>query len=122
MGIGFAEGKTNRFIGFLNAEGLLLDLLVCVALGVDMVYSPLLSPARVLTIVQADCVFPTRTARFGVALTFKGPLNLSKFLTQEALSMLLSSTQDCENMPKTWDPLTRTVLAQLVAMAYLARS
>ncbi|KAI0289777.1 tRNA-guanine transglycosylase [Multifurca ochricompacta] len=43
MGIGFAE-----------------DLLVCVALGVDM----------------ADCVFPTRTARFGVALTFKGPLNL----------------------------------------------
>jgi len=43
MGIGFAE-----------------DLLVCVALGVDM----------------ADCVFPTRTARFGVALTFSGPMNL----------------------------------------------
>ncbi|KAI0675231.1 Queuine tRNA-ribosyltransferase [Trametes maxima] len=43
MGIGFAE-----------------DLLVCVALGVDM----------------ADCVFPTRTARFGVALTPTGPLNL----------------------------------------------
>lgn len=43
MGIGFAE-----------------DLLVCVALGIDM----------------ADCVFPTRTARFGVALTFNGPLNL----------------------------------------------
>ncbi|KAF8161118.1 tRNA-guanine(15) transglycosylase-like protein [Crassisporium funariophilum] len=43
MGIGFAE-----------------DLLVCVALGVDM----------------ADCVFPTRTARFGVALTHNGPLNL----------------------------------------------
>ncbi|OJT06334.1 hypothetical protein TRAPUB_2796 [Trametes pubescens] len=43
MGIGFAE-----------------DLLVCVALGVDM----------------ADCVFPTRTARFGVALTSNGPLNL----------------------------------------------
>ncbi|OCH92290.1 Queuine tRNA-ribosyltransferase [Obba rivulosa] len=50
MGIGFAE-----------------DLLVCVALGVDM----------------ADCVFPTRTARFGVALTFGGPLNikLSKYST-----------------------------------------
>ncbi|KAF8210310.1 tRNA-guanine(15) transglycosylase-like protein [Mycena galopus ATCC 62051] len=44
MGIGFAEG----------------DLLVCVALGVDM----------------ADCVFPTRTARFGVALTPHGPVNL----------------------------------------------
>jgi tRNA-guanine family transglycosylase len=25
---------------------------------------------------MADCVFPTRTARFGVALTFDGPLNL----------------------------------------------
>ncbi|KAI0282430.1 tRNA-guanine(15) transglycosylase-like protein [Russula brevipes] len=25
---------------------------------------------------MADCVFPTRTARFGVALTFSGPLNL----------------------------------------------
>ncbi|KAI0076111.1 Queuine tRNA-ribosyltransferase [Panus rudis PR-1116 ss-1] len=50
MGIGFAE-----------------DLLVCVALGVDM----------------ADCVFPTRTARFGVALTLNGPLNLkqSKYAT-----------------------------------------
>lgn len=43
MGIGFAE-----------------DLLVCIALGVDM----------------ADCVFPTRTARFGVALTRKGAINL----------------------------------------------
>lgn len=30
-----------------------------------------------LTSKQADCVFPTRTARFGVALTFKGPMNLS---------------------------------------------
>ncbi|KAG2129811.1 tRNA-guanine(15) transglycosylase-like protein [Suillus bovinus] len=52
MGVGFAE-----------------DLLVCVALGVDM----------------ADCVFPTRTARFGVALTFKGPLNLK--LGKHAKSM-----------------------------------
>ncbi|KAF9241608.1 tRNA-guanine(15) transglycosylase-like protein [Melanogaster broomeanus] len=48
MGIGFAEAVAAA------------DLLVCVALGVDM----------------ADCVFPTRTARFGVALTFKGPLNI----------------------------------------------
>ncbi|MBW0532016.1 hypothetical protein O181_071731, partial [Austropuccinia psidii MF-1] len=38
------------------------DLVVAVALGIDM----------------ADCVFPTRTARFGVALTFKGPLKLFK--------------------------------------------
>ncbi len=34
-------------------------------------------------ISQADCVFPTRTARFGVALTFKGPLNLRKYVSQE---------------------------------------
>ncbi|CAG8573437.1 9387_t:CDS:2 [Cetraspora pellucida] len=36
------------------------DLVVCSALGVDMY----------------DCVFPTRTARFGNALTSKGSLNL----------------------------------------------
>ncbi|KAI0645617.1 tRNA-guanine transglycosylase [Trametes meyenii] len=52
MGIGFAE-----------------DLLVCVALGVDM----------------ADCVFPTRTARFGVALTPTGPLNLRTTYFHSAL-------------------------------------
>ncbi|KAG9301268.1 hypothetical protein G9A89_012651 [Geosiphon pyriformis] len=43
MGVGYAE-----------------DLVVCVALGVDMF----------------DCVFPTRTARFGHALTAKGTLKL----------------------------------------------
>ena len=37
-----------------------LDLVVCVALGVDMF----------------DCVYPTRTARFGVALTKEGALRL----------------------------------------------
>ena len=37
-----------------------VDLVVCVALGVDMF----------------DCVYPTRTARFGVALTSTGPLRL----------------------------------------------
>jgi queuine tRNA-ribosyltransferase len=36
------------------------DLVVCSALGVDMY----------------DCVFPTRTARFGTALTRRGPLRL----------------------------------------------
>jgi queuine tRNA-ribosyltransferase len=38
------------------------DLVVCSALGVDMY----------------DCVFPTRTARFGNALTRCGSLNLNK--------------------------------------------
>lgn len=40
--------------------GYATDLVVCVALGVDMF----------------DCVFPTRTARFGVALTSSGSLQL----------------------------------------------
>jgi len=49
MGVGFAE-----------------DLLVCVALGVDMVRlannPPFISLTQ-LHLVQADCVFPTRTGR-----------------------------------------------------------
>ena len=39
-----------------------LDLVVCVALGVDMF----------------DCVYPGRTARFGTALTINGELKLKK--------------------------------------------
>ena len=42
--------------------GYALDLVVCVALGVDMF----------------DCVYPTRTARFGVALVDSGTLRLKQ--------------------------------------------
>jgi tRNA-guanine family transglycosylase len=42
--------------------GFAIDLVVCSALGVDLF----------------DCVYPTRTARFGVALCDKGQLNLKK--------------------------------------------
>ena len=49
---------------------------MCVALGIDMV-SPYTKRAAHTDSSQADCVFPTRTARFGVALTFDGPMNLS---------------------------------------------
>jgi queuine tRNA-ribosyltransferase len=42
--------------------GYVTDLVICVALGVDMF----------------DCVFPTRTARFGHALTLHGDLSLKK--------------------------------------------
>jgi queuine tRNA-ribosyltransferase catalytic subunit len=45
---------------YLMGVGYPLDLVVCVALGVDMF----------------DCVFPTRTARFGVALVSRGQLKL----------------------------------------------
>lgn len=50
------ENKPRYCMGVGYAE----DILVCVAFGVDL----------------ADCVFPTRTARFGVALTPFGPLTL----------------------------------------------
>jgi tRNA-guanine family transglycosylase len=42
--------------------GYLTDLVVCTALGFDMF----------------DCVFPTRTARFGMALTWNGRLKVRK--------------------------------------------
>lgn len=45
---------------YLMGVGYPLDLVVCVALGVDMF----------------DCVYPTRTARFGVALVPSGTLRL----------------------------------------------
>lgn len=45
---------------YLMGVGYPLDIVVCVALGVDMF----------------DCVYPTRTARFGVALTRQGTLRL----------------------------------------------
>lgn len=45
---------------YLMGVGYPLDLVVCVALGVDMF----------------DCVYPTRTARFGVALVASGTMRL----------------------------------------------
>ncbi|XP_067615844.1 queuine tRNA-ribosyltransferase catalytic subunit [Eurosta solidaginis] len=45
---------------YLMGVGFAADLVVCVALGIDMF----------------DCVFPTRTARFGCALVNTGQLNL----------------------------------------------
>ena len=47
---------------YVMGVGYAEDLVVCTALGCDMY----------------DCVFPTRTARFGTALTFAGPLNLKQ--------------------------------------------
>ncbi|XP_059491301.1 queuine tRNA-ribosyltransferase catalytic subunit [Neocloeon triangulifer] len=47
---------------YLMGVGFALDLVVCCALGIDMF----------------DCVFPTRTARFGCALVDSGQLNLKQ--------------------------------------------
>jgi len=77
MGVGFAE-----------------DLLVCVALGIDM----------------ADCVFPTRTGRFGVALTLDGPLNLR--LDRHAKSFFpIDETCPC---PTCSSGMTRAALHMIV--------
>ncbi|ESK97075.1 queuine trna-ribosyltransferase [Moniliophthora roreri MCA 2997] len=77
MGIGFAE-----------------DLLVCVALGIDM----------------ADCVFPTRTARFGVALTHKGAVNLK--LSKHAKDLNpIDPTCPC---PTCTDKTSRAVLHHIL--------
>ena len=50
------QDKPKYVMGIGYAE----DLVVCTALGCDMY----------------DCVFPTRTARFGTALTFEGPVHI----------------------------------------------
>lgn len=54
-----AERECPRY---LMGVGFACDLVVCVALGIDMF----------------DCVFPTRTARFGCALVREGQLNLKQ--------------------------------------------
>ena len=47
---------------YLMGVGFAIDLVICSALGCDLF----------------DCVFPTRTARFGCALVDEGQLNLKK--------------------------------------------
>jgi len=56
-GVGLPENKPRYLMGV----GYSLDLVVCVALGVDMF----------------DCVYPCRTARFGTALVRTGQLRLT---------------------------------------------
>eukprot|EP00126_Sphaerothecum_destruens_P008870 Sdes_comp20373_c1_seq1m14216 len=53
---------------YLMGVGYAVDLVICSALGVDMF----------------DCVYPTRTARFGTALVFSGTLHLkNKIFAQD---------------------------------------
>ena len=47
---------------YLMGVGFAIDLVICSALGCDLF----------------DCVFPTRTARFGCALVDEGQLSLKK--------------------------------------------
>ncbi|CAG0900638.1 unnamed protein product, partial [Darwinula stevensoni] len=57
---------------YLMGVGVAVDLIVCSALGVDMF----------------DCVFPTRTARFGCALIESGQLNLKNIMYAKDFSPL----------------------------------
>ncbi|XP_031342885.1 queuine tRNA-ribosyltransferase catalytic subunit-like isoform X2 [Photinus pyralis] len=62
---------------YLMGVGFAIDLVVCTALGVDMY----------------DCVFPTRTARFGCALVMTGQLNLKQKMYKTDLTPI---DKDCD--------------------------
>ncbi|ORY89655.1 queuine tRNA-ribosyltransferase [Leucosporidium creatinivorum] len=86
------EDKPRYCMGIGYGE----DLLVCAALGVDL----------------ADCVYPTRTARFGVALTFNGPLNLRSKIYSEDFSVI-DPECSCATCDKG-EGMSRAALAALV--------
>ncbi|ESO05523.1 hypothetical protein HELRODRAFT_111078 [Helobdella robusta] len=73
---------------YLMGVGFTLDLIVSVALGCDMF----------------DCVFPTRTARFGIALVPTGQLNLkhSKFKNDFRKIDDECDCQTCQNHTRSY--------------------
>lgn len=73
---------------YLMGVGFAVDLVVCSALGVDMF----------------DCVFPTRTARFGCALLMTGQINLKKKLYAKDMSPIDSDCDcnTCQNYTKAY--------------------
>ncbi|CAH2066494.1 unnamed protein product, partial [Iphiclides podalirius] len=82
------EVLPNNKPRYLMGVGLAVDLVVCVALGVDMF----------------DCVFPTRTARFGCALINKGQLNLKQKLYETDLNPIDKdcSCSTCKNYTRAY--------------------
>lgn len=80
---------------YLMGVGFAMDIIVCCALGVDMF----------------DCVFPTRTARFGCALVKSGQLNLrqAKYTTDPR-----PIDEECEC--STCKTYTRAYLHQIVTI------
>lgn len=84
---------------YLMGVGLATDLVVCVALGVDMF----------------DCVYPTRTARFGCALINKGQLNLKQKIYESDMSPI-DTKCDCA----TCKNYTRAYLHCIVSMETVA--
>lgn len=86
---------------YLMGVGYSLDLVVCVALGVDMF----------------DCVYPCRTARFGTALTRTGQLRLTG---HEFAADLQPIAADCTC--ETCRTYSRAVLHTLVTKEPVASS
>ncbi|CAG9567041.1 unnamed protein product [Danaus chrysippus] len=84
---------------YLMGVGLAVDLVVCVALGVDMF----------------DCVFPTRTARFGCALINKGQLNLKQKIYESDLNPI-----DTDCLCETCKRYTRAYLHCIVSSETVA--
>ena len=90
---------------YLMGVGYPLDLVVCTALGVDMY----------------DCVYPTRTARFGVALVPTGTIRLksNEYSNDDTVIMDGCQCQACSNgyaksqlhiMLKRGNPLATTLM------------
>ncbi|KJE93637.1 queuine tRNA-ribosyltransferase [Capsaspora owczarzaki ATCC 30864] len=73
---------------YLMGVGYAVDLVVCSALGVDMF----------------DCVFPTRTARFGTALVFEGslPLKHRKYANDFAPIEADCTCSTCQNYTRAY--------------------
>uniref|UniRef100_A0A182SGH7 Queuine tRNA-ribosyltransferase catalytic subunit 1 n=1 Tax=Anopheles maculatus TaxID=74869 RepID=A0A182SGH7_9DIPT len=86
---------------YLMGVGFAADLVVCVALGVDMF----------------DCVFPTRTARFGCALTRAGQINLKQRTFAQDMRPI---EDDCEC--STCRTYTRAYLHHIVTVEPVACS
>lgn len=84
---------------YLMGVGFSVDLVVCSALGVDMF----------------DCVFPTRTARFGCALTRSGQLNLKN---QKYKTDFRPIDENCDCL--TCKRYTRAYLHQIVTIHTVA--
>ncbi|CAD5114432.1 DgyrCDS3564 [Dimorphilus gyrociliatus] len=86
---------------YLMGVGFAVDLVVCVALGCDMF----------------DCVFPTRTARFGTALVRSGQLNLK---TQKYKLDMRPIDEECDCV--TCKNYTRAYLHTIVTQETVASS
>ncbi|PSN33026.1 Queuine tRNA-ribosyltransferase catalytic subunit [Blattella germanica] len=84
---------------YLMGVGFAADLVVCCALGVDMF----------------DCVFPTRTARFGCALVLNGQLNLKQKIYEKDFNPI---DKDC--VCSTCQNYTRAYLHSIVTVETVA--